>query len=1068
MTVSLTSPTTSELAFLQRCPPIAALSADARQTVLAAVNVASVRGGADILSQGAPGDAFYVLLEGTVEVLQIRNGRTIRLRELAAGAYFGEQALLGRKAGRRSATVRAKGDCRVGSISAVIFNQLIAATGQNRDRFERDAASYVYCEIRKSLDAFLDCEVNQSTAGVERRTYAVGETLMRQGELADSVFLILSGVTVANKDFQGQRRDIARMGTGQLIGELGVLSGAPRAATVTAQSEVEALQIDANAFRRWHSGHPDVAGFFNSLSHVYKLSQDRQLLVFLGDVGGAQAVTSVVGRVTGGMVSTRVLEHGVVVFSNGCANSIAGDREEIRYADNSMSRTLRVIVTARHDGMIAKCVVYAIAAQGIESDLGTLYQHVQNLDEVPSIALRRFERTGFLGGSAPRSDRLCPCLGLGASELVAAVHELGNDYALLQETIGIGGICGGCERPVRAFLALQEAGKRAAGGCVIGTADEVRVPYAQQSVADVPLDQLNADEKQLAALLSRGLGLGPGPVTYEQVAVRLRATDVRDMKFFIDLLFPTVFTQFHRATYAALAAAVGRGIGFGRWREQALQPRRWHQVLLSRTVQLVYRLGRRGVVSLLAVLAAVHFLLASQNALLLWSSFLVFLVITYGALSLTPSGRFLRVYITGGPSRFHRAIWAAFGNNQTLGKLRINPWGKPIYVVRDEQLVDEILQHPDIYARTAVTGYPAFAEHSVLGGGSSGVWLGYRMLCEEYFAERYREDLDQMRVIVRQRLAMWESRDSIDLLQELYRMVIEIHSQLFFQTSFGCFDDKADVDYADLIDRTLGPAVMLFNDPLGGDVALLRTRCTAAVCGASRQDSVGGILREAWQAGEINEREACENAVMYMLAQAPAIGSFWTIYRAVRCDNQAVMAGNRRELVKAIKEEMRLHAPVSTMFNRIVLRDSKLGDYQVEKGARIFLSPMFIHTNSRQWELPYEHNPQRWEAQVGDATEIVDPKTDSSDCNSRPQPVPGEASCGRYLPFGGGGQACQGRWFAADEMLVVIEEIFKHYELRIIDDQDLLAKPLYDQVQFHVYNRPYNSVRMKPVSRQDK
>ena len=50
-------------------------------------------------------------------------------------------------------------------------------------------------------------------------------------------------------------------------------------------------------------------------------------------------------------------------------------------------------------------IVYSVSAEGIENDLGTLYQHVSQLTEVQSIALRRFERTGFIGAEGNKVDR---------------------------------------------------------------------------------------------------------------------------------------------------------------------------------------------------------------------------------------------------------------------------------------------------------------------------------------------------------------------------------------------------------------------------------------------------------------------------------------------------------------------------------------------------------------------------------------------------------------------------------------------------------------------------------------
>ena len=1048
-----------DLDLVRACAPVADLAAAARAKVVEAVSIAIVPGSQDIITQGTVGDAFYILLDGTVEVWKNENGKDIKLTELQAGSYFGEQALLGKKDGLRSATVRAKGDCRVGSVTADVFAQLIAASGQNRDRFESDASTYVYREITKSLNSFIATELDETAEGVERRTVAKGTTLVQEGDASDSAFLILSGVAAVYKNIKGESREVARMGGGQIFGELGVLKGEARAATVVADSDMELLQIFGDAFVRWHKAHPDAAGFFNSLSNVYRLSQGRQMSVFLGEVGGAKAVTSVVGRPTDGVVSTRVLDQGVVVFTNAGAGAVEGERATMKYADDKIKRELRVVVKARKGDKIERCLVYAVQAEGIENDLGTLYQHVLNLDEVQAVALRRFERTGFLGGTADKSDRLCPCLGLGPTELTAAVQEMGADFATLQANVGVGGICGGCERPVREFLEHSDATRSEASA----DAHESETPAIR--IADVPPNLLTPDEKQLAALIARGMGAERTSVTREQLAVRLRATGVRDMNFFIDMLFPGVFTQYARATYATLAAALGRGLGFGQWRQQALQPNSKSKDLFLWLAQALNRLGRSGVVAGLLLIAVVSVALSPEYLLPFWSVFLGLVVLGYAGLSLRPSGRFLRTMIIGGPSRFYRALWAAYGQEKGVATLKLTPFGKPVYFVREERLVDYILQNPDVYARSPLTGYPPFAEHSVLGGGSSGVWLGYRMLCEEYFAERYREDLDQMREIVRERLEMWAGRDSIDLLKEVYRIVVEIHARLFFQTSFDSFDDDATVDYPKIIDRVLHAATLLFADPCDGEIDELRSRVLSAVRGSTRKDSIGGILLEAWQAGDINEREACENAVMYMLAQAPTMGIFWTLYRSAHVDSQSALRGSRKEIVKAIKEELRLHAPVASMFSRSILRNDTLGKFPVVAGGTIILCPMYIHTNADQWRSPYEYDPNRWTSAVGDGKEIVDPKTDPADANSRPGQASEAEGAARYLPFGGGGQACQGRWFAADEMLIVVEEVLKNYDLKILDDRGLLGKPLPEQVKFHVYNRPFNDVRMKPVRR---
>ena len=74
--------------------------------------------GTEILREGAPGDKLYLLLEGSVDVLKTTlYGESYVTASLQDSYHcsFGEMALIDR--GTRSATIRAKTDCRTLSLS---------------------------------------------------------------------------------------------------------------------------------------------------------------------------------------------------------------------------------------------------------------------------------------------------------------------------------------------------------------------------------------------------------------------------------------------------------------------------------------------------------------------------------------------------------------------------------------------------------------------------------------------------------------------------------------------------------------------------------------------------------------------------------------------------------------------------------------------------------------------------------------------------------------------------------------------------------------------------------------
>ncbi len=77
--------------------------------------------------------------------------------------------------------------------------------------------------------------------------FAAGETIFREGAMADFAYLIHSGrVEIVKETDDGPVR-LAFLGAGDMFGEMGVLDECPRSATARACEPVEASAIDQNA-----------------------------------------------------------------------------------------------------------------------------------------------------------------------------------------------------------------------------------------------------------------------------------------------------------------------------------------------------------------------------------------------------------------------------------------------------------------------------------------------------------------------------------------------------------------------------------------------------------------------------------------------------------------------------------------------------------------------------------------------------------------------------------------------------------------------------------------------------
>jgi small-conductance mechanosensitive channel len=109
----------------------------------------------------------------------------------------------------------------------------------------------VFAELR-SLAVFkplADGQIEQLAQSAEIQRYTLGEALVRQGDTAQSLYTIKSGrvrVTVRNEN--GQVTPLATLGKGDFFGEMSLLTGEPRSASVIAESETEVVVVDKSDF----------------------------------------------------------------------------------------------------------------------------------------------------------------------------------------------------------------------------------------------------------------------------------------------------------------------------------------------------------------------------------------------------------------------------------------------------------------------------------------------------------------------------------------------------------------------------------------------------------------------------------------------------------------------------------------------------------------------------------------------------------------------------------------------------------------------------------------------------
>jgi NTE family protein/lysophospholipid hydrolase len=212
--------------------------------------------------QGDPGDALFVLLSGSFEVvLELETGGRQTLARLSAGDCVGELALLTGQS--RAATVIARTAATALRISSdaleLVFERhpdarrRLLAFASRRLPSLRLASSGLFVGVGADALSRFDRESNWVRIPGD-------QILFRQGDAADDMYVVVHGgleVVVTNPN--GATRVVDVLGPGASIGEMSLLSDEPRSATVRAIRDSELVRIAKPEFLALLEEHPRTA-----------------------------------------------------------------------------------------------------------------------------------------------------------------------------------------------------------------------------------------------------------------------------------------------------------------------------------------------------------------------------------------------------------------------------------------------------------------------------------------------------------------------------------------------------------------------------------------------------------------------------------------------------------------------------------------------------------------------------------------------------------------------------------------------------------------------------------------
>lgn len=245
-------------------PLLSSLPREAFARVLSAAVLRRVPADEVVLREGDPASAFYMVARGRVAVTRARDGAVETLATLGDGSVFGEMALL--SSAPRNATVRVLEDADLLEFGAAALSAAageIPAIAAGLERFMQQRLQH-HAMTTSPLFRALDDEARVIVASrFTHEQAAAGAVLIEEGAMGRGLFLLLTGSVDVTRRKESGVIPLARLGAGDVFGEISLLERMPAAATVTAREATrcmvlpraiaERLVADVPAVRAWLS-----------------------------------------------------------------------------------------------------------------------------------------------------------------------------------------------------------------------------------------------------------------------------------------------------------------------------------------------------------------------------------------------------------------------------------------------------------------------------------------------------------------------------------------------------------------------------------------------------------------------------------------------------------------------------------------------------------------------------------------------------------------------------------------------------------------------------------------------
>lgn len=255
-------------------PVLRGLDGRGREALVEAGRLREFAAGELIYGSGDPGDAFFVVAQGEVELVGARRGdaEPSRLRLVRRSETFGEEAVL--PGSSRRCEARAVSAVQVAEVPARVLTRAATRDGaENYSREERALRRQATRDLLGTLAFTRELDPHDLDLVLDAAEYKSvrrGERLYVSGDPADAFYLLVDGLVQLQTETDDGIRVTGYLSRGDFFGDEEVSSGEPRRLTAAALGECSVLCLPISVLRTLADRNPEL------LPRLRRISGERQ------------------------------------------------------------------------------------------------------------------------------------------------------------------------------------------------------------------------------------------------------------------------------------------------------------------------------------------------------------------------------------------------------------------------------------------------------------------------------------------------------------------------------------------------------------------------------------------------------------------------------------------------------------------------------------------------------------------------------------------------------------------------------------------------------------------------